>query len=209
MKGAPLIVRPTTCLAPRCKRKLKPALLGRPRLTCCEACKKRLQRKQAREARSNSVEWYTPLDVFEWFSERWGPFDLDPFSAPLSPVWPLVEHHLVRADDALVSPWRGRRAYANPPFGRVPGLGPCTERGRRAVLDGEVELAAYLVPLRPSSAWCRTALEAGAELAPYPKRIRFVELTAAGELVRTSGALFECTALVFRDTALSRNSEAA
>jgi hypothetical protein len=197
--------RPRRCARKGCRALVEQPHTGRPRLYCRATCRVAAweadQRRRAREARRRSVEWYTPPEVFAWFTERWGPFDLDPFTSPASPVWDLVEHHLTRDDDALTSSWAlpgVRRAFANPPYGKEPGLGPCTERGARAVADGEVELVAYLVPLRPSSGWFRRAVEAGATFDPYPRRIAFLELTADGTLARTSGALFECTALVFR-----------
>lgn len=217
-----LTERPTRCLAPAasgrglCRQPIPQSNdpRGRWRLTCCEACKKRRQRKMEREARKRSVEWYTPLEVFRWFADRWGPFDLDPFACPASPVWDQVVHRITRADDAFVTPWRGRRAFANPPYGRIPGIGRCLERGLHAVRVGWVELAAYLLPLRPSSAWCRAALAAGGELVPYDaSRIRFLEPVddeedERGGLRQTSGALFECAALVFRDGRVSRNGTA-
>lgn len=195
----------TRCARKGCRARFEQPATGRPRLFCRATCRVAAweadQRRLAREQRRRSVEWYTPGEVFDWFVARWGPFQLDAFSSPSSLVWNLVEHRLTREDDALVSRWARpgvRRAFANPPYGKEPGLAACTERGARAVADGEVDLAAFLVPLRPSSGWFRRAVEAGATFEPYPKRISFLELTPDGTLARTSGALFECTALVFR-----------
>lgn len=204
-----LTAAPTTCTNRGCRNVLVQPATGRPRLTCSERCRRARSRRLAREARKRSVEYYTPPEVFAWFAERWGPFGFDPASCPAAPVWALVPDHLTAAEDGLVTPWRGRRAFVNPPYGRGL-LAAWTERAWRAVRDGEVETAAMLVPLRPSSAWTRTALERGAELVPYTvSRIRFFEPDGAGGVVQTSGALFECCALVFRDTSASRNSEAA
>lgn len=216
------IDRPPKCSRKGCRTRLEPADTGRPRLTCSTACRSALYRVNVKQARKRSVDWYTPDDVLDWFWERWGPFDLDPCSSPLSRSWHRVAHRLTLADDGLMSRWTGTRAFVNPPYGRG-HLDLWVDRCYRAVVDGEVELAAMLIPLRPSSGWCRLAVERGAELTPYPRRIRFlepVEVCAAcadprpasddgcptcGGTVRTwstrqtSGALFETTALVFRD----------
>jgi hypothetical protein len=195
--------------------------VGRTRETCSPNCKRRLSRLRAVEraatARSRSVEWYTPPEVFDWFVARWGPFHIDPCAAPKSPTsarfslsymgvdgwnglresWDVSEHLLD------VSKGRGR-AFVNPPYGRD-DLPAWTTRCYRAVADGEVELAAMLIPLRPSSSWFQRSLERGATFEPLPKRVRFHELRPDGSVGPCSGALFECTALVFGDARMSRN----
>lgn len=197
---------------------------GRTRETCSPACKRRLTRERAAEleatARSRSVEWYTPAEVLHWFAERWGPFTIDPCATPRSPVWPLIPIHISAEEggDGLAEPWdtvpflthglfRRGRAFVNPPYGRT-DLPAWSSRAWRAVHEGEVELAAMLVPLRPSSAWFRFSLERGATFEPLPKRVRFHELRADGSVGPCSGALFECTALVFGDRPASPNRSA-
>lgn len=189
---------PAKCARKGCRTVVRQLDEGRPRLTCCDACRSALYRQRVKVARRTSVEWYTPADVLDWFWARWGPFDADPCSSPTSLAWARVEHRLTVADDGLVTRWPGTRAFVNPPYGRG-HLDRWADRGWRAVAGLEVERAALLVPLRPSSAWCRLALDRGAILDPVPWRIRFLEPQPDGTLLRTSGALFECTALVFRD----------
>jgi hypothetical protein len=61
-----------------------------------------------------SVEWYTPPEVFQALGMR---FDLDP-AAPIGGVpWVPAARSWSRADDGLVQPWHGR-VWLNPPYGR-------------------------------------------------------------------------------------------
>lgn len=70
-----------------------------------DAERARAYRQRHKRRRSTSVEWYTPIEWFEWFSERWGPFNVDPCASELSPIWPLVAGHLTREQDGLSSSW--------------------------------------------------------------------------------------------------------
>lgn len=185
---------------------------GPIRKTCSEGCEIRWRRERAIKAAEDaaSVQWYTPIDVFRWFEERWGPFTVDPCAAKLSPTSTLIPVRL-RLDegrDGLDDSWDTRaavpgvepRAFVNPPYG--PGRGPLrdwTDRAYQAVVDREVELAAMLVPLRPTSGWRKLAKSRGAVFEPYDvERVKFLELDPdAGTVEVASGALFECEAVVF------------
>lgn len=192
---------------------------GRLREVCCEACEIRWRRERERDAAeaTQSVQWFTPEPVFRWFVDRWGPFTIDPCANPRSPVWPLVPHHLFLGDggDGIRDRWgngAGCRAFVNPPYG--PGREPLrdwSDRAYRAVRDGEVELAAMLVPLRPSSGWRKIAKARGAVFESYDEsRVKFLELDLeTGTLGVASGALFECEAVVFSVAPVTGNGAAA
>jgi hypothetical protein len=64
--------------------------------------------------RGESVEWYTPPEVFQALGVS---FDLDP-AAPVGGLpWVPAERSLSRTDDGLIQPWTGR-VWLNPPYGR-------------------------------------------------------------------------------------------
>lgn len=65
-------------------------------------------------SRGQSVEWYTPPEVFEALAIS---FDLDP-AAPAGGVpWVPAERSLSRRENGLAQPWAGR-VWLNPPYGR-------------------------------------------------------------------------------------------
>jgi hypothetical protein len=65
-------------------------------------------------SRGQSVEWYTPPEVFEALAIS---FDLDP-AAPAGGVpWVPAERFLSQSENGLVQPWAGR-VWLNPPYGR-------------------------------------------------------------------------------------------
>lgn len=65
---------------------------------------------------SNSVEWYTPDDLFESLEREFGPFDLDPCAGP--DAKPRGQQRYgTEVWSGLAFPWRGK-VYCNPPYGR-------------------------------------------------------------------------------------------
>jgi hypothetical protein len=64
--------------------------------------------------RGDSVEWYTPPEIFTALELT---FDLDPCSPLAGPVpWIPAERFITADDDGLSSAWNGR-AWLNPPYG--------------------------------------------------------------------------------------------
>lgn len=62
-----------------------------------------------------SVEWYTPPEVFTALGLE---FNLDPCSPGAAVVpWIPTLQHFTRADDGLMQPWHGR-VWLNPPYGK-------------------------------------------------------------------------------------------
>jgi hypothetical protein len=61
----------------------------------------------------NSVEWYTPPEIFDALGLR---FDLDPCSPGPGKSFVPADRVLTRIDDGLASPWEGR-VFLNPPYG--------------------------------------------------------------------------------------------
>lgn len=98
--------------------------------------------------RSQSVEWQTPLAVYEKLHSEFQ-FDFDPCASDA-------------ADDGLtVGSWKGKRAFCNPPYG--PGLGEWLERGL------EADLAVFLLPARTDTKWFHDLV------IPKAKEIRFIK----------------------------------
>jgi hypothetical protein len=64
--------------------------------------------------RGQSVEWYTPPEVFQALGIT---FDLDPAAPPGGVPWVPAQQSFSRADDGLSQPWAGR-IWLNPPYGR-------------------------------------------------------------------------------------------
>lgn len=171
---------------------------GRPRLTCSARCRAALFR--ARRAKrpavwsSDSVEWYTPRELFETIAAEHGPFDLDPCADPRSPIWPLVPAHWTREDDGLAQAWHGR-VFLNPPYGRA--IAKWTHKAALEVAAGRASLVACLVPARTDTAWWHAAKAAGAEATYLAGRVRFMRPDGT----RGDSAGFPSAVLVFRDAA--------
>lgn len=65
-------------------------------------------------SQGESVEWYTPPEIFQALAIT---FDLDP-AAPVGGLpWIPAQRSFSRADDGLTQPWNGR-VWLNPPYGR-------------------------------------------------------------------------------------------
>lgn len=62
---------------------------------------------------NESVEWYTPPEIFEALDLV---FDLDPCSPGAGKSYVPARKHYTFEDDGLTSPWEGT-AWVNPPYG--------------------------------------------------------------------------------------------
>lgn len=63
-----------------------------------------------------TVEWYTPPDIFDALALR---FDLDPASPGADKVpWIPAAKHITAHDNGLWQPWAGR-VWLNPPYGSL------------------------------------------------------------------------------------------
>lgn len=149
------------------------------------------RRRRSPMLTSDSVEWYTPVPLFERAVESYGPFDLDPAADPRSPLWPLVERHWTVTDDGLAQPWVGR-VWCNPPYGRQ--IGRWTAKAAEEFGAGRASRVVMLVPARPDTRWWNDALDAGAVPEFLRGRVRFV--LPGG--TRLAGAPFPSALLVFR-----------
>lgn len=194
----------------RCKRQGCPnpaprPVTGRPGRWCSSACRQagyRVHKRRSVHFRSDSAEWYTPPEIFEEYSERFGPFGLDAAADERSPIWPLVGRHLTVADDGLNSPWTGR-VWLNPPYGRE--IGRWTSKAAFETEIGRAELVCALVPARTDTRWWNDARAHGAEADFRIGRIRFF----APDGTRGAGAAFPSAVLVFRNAFVTGGAPAS
>jgi hypothetical protein len=125
-------------------------------------------------SQGQSVEWYTPPEIFEALGIG---FDLDP-AAPVGGVpWVPAKRTYSRVDDGLVQPWSGR-VWLNPPYGR----------GVERWLD---RLAAHgdglaLVFSRTDARWCQASLSRATAVCFIAGRLAFVR--SDGPRVGSAGA---------------------
>lgn len=98
---------------------------------------------------SASDRWGTPREVYARLNSEFG-FDFDPC--------PLDGNEDGLA--TLLTPWRGKRVFCNPPYG--PKMGKWLERAE------EAELAVFLIPARTDTRWFHDLV------LPKAREIRFI-----------------------------------
>lgn len=113
---------------------------------------------------AETVEWYTPPEVFKALGLR---FDLDPCSPMDGPVsWVPAAAHFTAREDGLAQDWHGR-VWLNPPYG--PGIGDWVDR---LAEHGD---GVALVPARVDTAWCQQALLSAMAACFVAQRLRFLK----------------------------------
>lgn len=121
-----------------------------------------------------SVEWYTPPEIFEALGIH---FDLDPCSPLSGPVpWIPVRRFLTARENGLTAPWgSGERVWLNPPYW------PDVERWiQRLACHGN---GIALVFARTDTPWWHEAATAASAVCFIKGRLHFVRLID-GEMVR-------------------------
>lgn len=100
---------------------------------------------------SQSPHWATQKALYEELNSEFR-FDFDPC--------PLYESEVDGADP-MVTPWKGRRVFCNPPYNK--GIIPFLLRAR------EADVAVFLLPSRTDTKWFHDLI------LPFAKEIRFVK----------------------------------
>lgn len=141
-------------------------------------------------ARSNKApawlrqEWGTPQWLFDKVNEQFT-FTIDAaarhHNAKLPRYW-------TKEDNGLSLPWAGQRVWCNPPYNDV---GAWLSKGCLEILEGDCDLAVFLVPAALDVQWFEIASLGRVE--PFRGRIQFEEppeLTAWREEngIKKSGA---------------------
>ncbi len=65
---------------------------------------------------SNSMEWETPLSLFNDLNDRFGPFTLDPCATPENAKCMVF---YTKEEDGLKQNWEGENVFMNPPYGNA------------------------------------------------------------------------------------------
>lgn len=99
---------------------------------------------------SASDRWATPADVYSALDKEFG-FDFDP--CPLDGQQDGLA--------TLLTEWRGKRVFCNPPYGR--GMEDWLKRGL------EAEVAVFLIPARTDTRWFHQIV------LPTAAQIRFIK----------------------------------
>ena len=121
---------------------------------------------------SAHAEWSTPKDVYDALNEEFH-FTLDP--CPLGGE--------TEGLPTLFNPWRGHRAFINPPYGR--------QTGKWLSVGREADLAVFLLPARTDVAWFHDIV------LPHAAEIRFIRgRLTFGEA--TTPAPFPSMVVIFR-----------
>lgn len=97
---------------------------------------------------AQSEEWGTPLSLFKYWDELYGPFDLDPATGAGNPLGTPVFY--TKTDDGLSKPWKGK-VYCNPPYGR--GITNWVKKANDEVACGNAVRVVMLLPARTDTAW--------------------------------------------------------
>lgn len=124
---------------------------------------------------NESVEWYTPPQIFDALNTR---FDLDPCSPGANKCFVPANRHLTIVDDGLRAEWDGF-VWCNPPYGRETGLWL-----KRLAEHGN---GICLVFSRTGSRWFQDSAQSASSVCFVAKRIKFIS-GATGFPVGTPGA---------------------
>lgn len=163
---------------------------GRPRGTCSSACRQKRYRamkakRRAAAARLERDEWRTPRGLFEEWTTKLGPFDLD---AAATPGNALCARFHTAADDGLEQDWGTWRVWCNPPYSKVRHW---VTKGQQAAAAGATVV--MLIPASTGTKWWHEYVEP-AEYTLLKGRVRFGKPTG-----KTGGpAPFDSAVVIFR-----------
>lgn len=138
----------------------------RSRKFCSSPCRQKAYRKRARRsvhARSDSVEWSTPQDLYDELNQEFG-FTLDVAATPENAK---CERYFTRKDDGLSQSWAGNVCWMNPPYGREIGRWM-----RKAFQESREATVVCLVPARPDTRWWHDSATQG-EIRFLRGRLKF------------------------------------
>ena len=92
---------------------------------------------------NDTDRWNTPDVVFDYASERWGPFDLDSAADDRNT---RCENFINEEQDALKTSWRGTNVWCNPPYGTA--MHRFVEQAWRQVERGHCKRVVMLLACR-------------------------------------------------------------
>lgn len=121
---------------------------------------------KAQEERK-SVEWATPLTVFNALNQRFG-FTLDPASTDENAK---CEKHFTKEQNGLLQSWAGERVWLNPPYGKE--LPTWIDKARYEIEHG-CPLIVAIFPPRSDTVWWHRNIPIAAEVWNVKGRVHFV-----------------------------------
>lgn len=123
---------------------------------------------EERHYEEKTDEWGSPPSLWRPISQALDGFDLDPCSGAESS--PIADEQYTAEDDGLHRSWFGT-VWVNPPYS---DMGPWMKKGFSEVVNGNVETAVYLIPVRSSTEWWHRYVSEAAALCMIEGRISYV-----------------------------------
>lgn len=151
-----------------------------------------LQAKASEQAKSRTPlderdEWRTPLWLFAWAAQRWGPFDFDLAASPYNA---LTERYFTKDDDALAARkmWHqfARNAWCNPPYSNVrPWIESAIDEAQRGLAS------TWLIPaFRGDVYHAEITQRYASELVLIAPRVAFIVADGHAKAGNTGGSMF-------------------
>lgn len=117
---------------------------------------------------SETDQWATPQQVFDWLDLELGPHDLD---AAADNTNNKCDNFIDSSVDALTVDWVGTNVWLNPPYGR--GLGRWATKAIEEINNGHAERITILVPARTDTNWFIDLAAICSKIIFIKRRIRF------------------------------------
>lgn len=115
---------------------------------------------------SASCEWETPQDIFNYYSNIHGPFDIDVCATPENTK---CTKFYTTEDDGLVQTWSGN-VWCNPPYGRQIGRWVEKAYNETCVWGTSVTM---LIPARTDTKWWHQYIQGIAYVTFIKGRLKF------------------------------------
>lgn len=127
----------------------------------------------SREAltRSESNEWYTPVEYIKAVRHVMKDIDLDPASATIPQQWIQAKQFYDVTENGLKKPWYGR-VWLNPPYGTHSSL--WIKKAIETYISGDIQQAILLLKPAVGSQWYQSIASRFPECRAH-KRIRFID----------------------------------
>ena len=116
---------------------------------------------------SKKHDYETPAYVFDYCSQRYGPFDLDVAASPSNAKCKEF-FSLELGKNAFFQGWNGANCWMNPPYGRA------LKEWMKEAHDRHGAWVTCLVPARTDTAWFHDYVKDADEVLFLRRRVKFV-----------------------------------
>lgn len=117
---------------------------------------------------SDRMDWETPPELFNWISEKYGPFDLD---AAAEHETAKCDAYFTKEDDGLKQEWWGN-VWLNPPYGRE--IGKWVKKAADEFFSGNANKVVMLIPARTDTAYWHDHIQNIASVEFIRGRVKFL-----------------------------------